>query len=605
MAPAASSAAGSSLSAEEQRLRIVALRDGAVAAEAETIAGLSLGIRESVAELKGKWDSERAAFGDLLSRTRQLLDATASSFALNADLNAKVLEHAARLEALREAEVAGGPVPPRRAGSGDGDGVTRVVDVPDDFVVSVLGRLDSHTAVAAACLVCRKFRDAAGRDGGELWRALCARDWNLAPGSVGRGRGGPAPDPGRVATLEDGLGLMDYFEDEVWDEVLERLKDDADVLWDGDRTGAGPGGWKAVYRDRWVGWRRGVSVVKWLRAQHFPEDVNGRNQRFHILACVKYLGMYTSCLRSEAECGEEEQRRAAALGLDLGARIRVGNARRAEIIEAGGLAAFCALLTNQSKMVAEMAAGLLGNLAYGDQAAKEELLFRLKAEARLFALLNVGSPRARGEAARALVTLRCGLGPGRIYLPGYPVEGLPGMPPEVAPREAVSDAVGDAVGDAGATSGAAVPPGVVQGSVDLPWTLVEYFAEGGSQGDALGGAVSGSSNVSAAHELVIHLSMGTGEPIPVHGFGHDKDYDFMIEGQVSLAKGTITLTKRYHGSLAASGITYEGFLDRRGMYGWSRPLRAGGNVFQISTERGARPFRLWCDVATERGPVSD
>ena len=573
MAPVPCTAKGSSLDAEEQRLRIVALRDGAV--EKETIAGLSLGIKESVAELKDKWNSERAAFGDLLSRTRSLLDATANSFKLNADLNAKVQSHAARLEVLRKAEVDGGGVPPR-----EGEEVeANIVDVPDDFVQRVLGMLDTHTSLAASCLVCRKFRDSAGRDGGELWRQLCARDWNLELGYVGRRRGGKAPDPGKVPTIESGLGkMMDYFEDEVYEEVVERLKDDADVLWDGDRTGAGPGGWKAVYRDRWVGWRRAVSVVKFLKAQHFPEDVSGRNQRFHIFACVKYLGMYTSCLRSVAECGEEEAREARDLGVDLGERIRVGNARRREVIAVGGLPAFVALLTNQSKVVAEMAAGLLGNLAYGDREAKEELQFRLKAEAKLFALLNAGSSKTRGEAARALVTLRCGLGAGRNYVGDYPVEGLPGMPPEVAP-------------DVYLTLGRP-PPGVVRGCVDLPWTMVEYYSEGGADFSSEGS--------SAAQELTMHLSMGEGEPICVNGFGQDKYDDFMVEGEISVDKGTVVLTKRYHGSLSASGITYEGFLDRRGMYGWSRPLRAGDNVFQISTERGARPFRLWCDTATER-----
>jgi hypothetical protein len=64
---------------------------------------------------------------------------------------------------------------------------------------------------------------------------------------------------------------MEFYQEEVFDELADRWGDGDACLWDGGASGGG--GWRAVYRDRHLGWRRVMVTMQWLHQHFHPQEV--------------------------------------------------------------------------------------------------------------------------------------------------------------------------------------------------------------------------------------------------------------------------------------------------------------------------------------------
>ena len=98
------------------------------------------------------------------------------------------------------------------------------------------------------------------------WERLCRAEWGVYHAS-----------PSDVPCVESRLGVIEHFQDEVFDDLARRWGDGDACAWDGG-AGCG-GGWRAVYRDRHLGWKQTMETLRWLKARGHPSDVSGRRVR--------------------------------------------------------------------------------------------------------------------------------------------------------------------------------------------------------------------------------------------------------------------------------------------------------------------------------------
>ncbi|KAK3258280.1 hypothetical protein CYMTET_32668 [Cymbomonas tetramitiformis] len=217
------------------------------------------------------------------------------------------------------------------------------LDLTDEIIILVLSSLQDCKSLCTIVQTCRRVRHLELKEcRGSCWQPLCESEWRIR-----------CSDPSEVACLETHLGIMDYFEEEVFNELIQRFGERYDSqgnvaseIWDGGASG--DGSWKAAYRDRHIGWGKVLSGFDYLRRAGFPSEVAGRHHRYEIMTSVRYAHLLTQ--RSEGE-----------------------SARKHALQYRSALVALVALLENGSTAVQQQAAGAMANMLLGVRAYQKEV----------------------------------------------------------------------------------------------------------------------------------------------------------------------------------------------------------------------------------------
>eukprot|EP00899_Mesostigma_viride_P010359 jgi/Mesvir1/19324/Mv10386-RA.1 len=300
---------------------------------------------------------------DELARTRLLLEKFNIA---SKSLSEESSSLRRRLEVPFEASLpaAGGTVASR---AGAEDTPCDLLLLPRDVQINIINMVADNRALHALSQTCRSLREMVlSQD--ELWRPLCARDFNVHEA-----------DASNVICLKSRrLGIVDFFAAEVDAFISQHTPHRATTSfrwWHGDS-------WRAIYRDRHLGWSVCKSMLHYLRSMHHPAQVTGKRHRFQVFLMLCYLDQLTAGARDEA-------------GL------------KQAVLDLGGLLSLRALLHNENGIFVQMAASVLANMAFSCDAALSSLL-RLGADHSLSELLLAHSDtEILREVSRALVNLLC------------------------------------------------------------------------------------------------------------------------------------------------------------------------------------------------------
>ncbi|KAK3282512.1 hypothetical protein CYMTET_9754 [Cymbomonas tetramitiformis] len=155
-----------------------------------------------------------------------------------------------------------------------------LLDLDESLLMHVLVLFDNARDLCALTQTCTALkRLVTSEDAWHfLWRPMCVLHWGVVSAE--------AED---VPCLEEGLPVTDFYMEEVMEDLANQYANGDS--WDGGC--AGQGGWRAVYRDRLLGWRRGLTMLSWLKEHHHPSEVAGRRHRYDLYIAIFYLGLCT------------------------------------------------------------------------------------------------------------------------------------------------------------------------------------------------------------------------------------------------------------------------------------------------------------------------
>lgn len=237
----------------------------------------------------------------------------------NRDLVSEVLARAKSLTTAAanaqspDSPLASQQAPQPRNNAADEDAPTGINALPTAVLQASLTLLTSANEVAQAAVACRALAEASRADYGAAWAPLCARHFGVGADYAQR-----ATDvaiaryrrPMEVPVLAKGLGVTQYFADEVMDDLVdggwvdmddmeceedegeEAIVEDAD----GDQNAVGLAqSWRHVYRDRLHHWRQSLRQMAWLHAHGAPSHVNGRRHRYELYIAMRYAAHLTAC----------------------------------------------------------------------------------------------------------------------------------------------------------------------------------------------------------------------------------------------------------------------------------------------------------------------